>query len=230
MGLWRLGLYGGSEQPTLYGRFVDASGLPTGPVQLLRDDFILGMYQREVLAAQLLARLRAVAVPGLTLRTARLVGPDELRLGQLVAAADYAVQLPEQAAERLAQTLPERLSGTLTVERTRHKKKRRGRRRGGGRPQTQVIDIKSKLLDVAVTGSTLRFRLSLDGEGGARPREVVQALVGERVPDHRMTRTRLLVRKGEVLEGIDEVGACPRPPPRPRTAAADAPAPPELAQ
>lgn len=37
--LWNLGLSGGSRQPTLFGRSIDAFGAPIGAVQLLRDDF-----------------------------------------------------------------------------------------------------------------------------------------------------------------------------------------------
>ena len=178
---------------------------------------LLGDDEREAMAADLLERLRRVAPPGLALRTARLVGPDELRLGQLVAAADYAVELPEAAARVLSAELSTRLEGPLAIERVRHKKKRRGKRRPtGARQQTQVVDVKSTLLSAVVEGTSLRFRLRLDGKGGARPREVVQALLGERVPDHHMTRERILVRKDDALVGIDQVGACPRPPSAPR--------------
>ncbi len=174
--------------------------------------------ERESLAADLLERLQRVAPPGLVLRTARMVGPDELRLGQLVAAADYAVTLPDAAAERLRAELDARLQGSLTVERVAHKKKRRSKKRGprGSRDAIKTIDIKSTLMSVAVDDGALRFRLRLDGQGGARPREVVEALLGERVPDHHMTRERILVRKDDALVGIDRVGACPRPPSAPR--------------
>jgi hypothetical protein len=49
LALWKLGLYGGSEQPTLYGRSLDGAGMPTTPVELLRDDFILDMYPMQAL-------------------------------------------------------------------------------------------------------------------------------------------------------------------------------------
>ncbi len=49
LALWKLGLYGGSEQPTLYGRSLDGAGVPTAPVELLRGDFILDMYPMQAL-------------------------------------------------------------------------------------------------------------------------------------------------------------------------------------
>jgi hypothetical protein len=41
--LWNLGLSGGSEQPTLYGRPIDGFGNPTGAIALERQDFLLGL-------------------------------------------------------------------------------------------------------------------------------------------------------------------------------------------
>lgn len=43
LSLWNLGLLGGSEQPTVHGRSLDAAGVPTGPVELLRRDFVIAM-------------------------------------------------------------------------------------------------------------------------------------------------------------------------------------------
>ena len=184
--------------------------------------------ERETLADALLQRLRRVAPPGLVLRSARLVAPDELRLGQLVAAADYAVALTPAQAERVAATLHERLAApSLPVQRASHKKSRRGKRRPGPRPPAvSTVDVKASLLHAEIEGTTLRFRLRVDSEGGARPREVVEVLLGERLPDHLTTRERLLMRKDGALVGVDEAGACPRPPakPRSRTAAEDRPA------
>jgi radical SAM family uncharacterized protein/radical SAM-linked protein len=182
--------------------------------------------EREGLADELLARLRVVAPPGLLLRSARLVGPDELRLGQLVAAADYAVALTPAQAQRVAQGLQSYADApSLLVERSRHKKVRHAKRGPGQRqPITGPVDIKAALLSIELQATTLRFRLRVDDEGSARPREVVEALLGERLPDHLTTRERILVRKDGALLGIDEVGACPRPAPRPRSH------PPEAAQ
>jgi hypothetical protein len=41
LALWNLGLYGGREQPTLYGRVLDRSGNPVGEIHLLREDYVL---------------------------------------------------------------------------------------------------------------------------------------------------------------------------------------------
>jgi len=49
LALWNLGLSGGDEQPTLFGRGVDGFGTPTEPIGLLRQDFILELYETKVL-------------------------------------------------------------------------------------------------------------------------------------------------------------------------------------
>jgi radical SAM-linked protein len=178
---------------------------------------LLPAADREALSDELLSRLRRVAPPGLCLRSARLVAPDELRLGQLVAAADYAVTLTHEQARRLAQGLQERLAApSLTVARAAHKQARRGKRAPGPKAITGTVDVKAALLHAELQGTALRFRLRMDAEGSARPREVVEALLGERVPDHLFVRERILVRKDGELLGIDEVGACPRPSAPPR--------------
>jgi radical SAM family uncharacterized protein/radical SAM-linked protein len=169
--------------------------------------------EREAIAAELLPRLRAVAPPGLAIQSVRIVAPDELRLGQLVAAADYAVALDEAQADRAAAGLDTRLAAeSLVIERSAHKKARRGKGKRGprGNAPPRAVDVKASLLHAELAGPTLRFRLRVDAEGSARPREVVEALLGERVPDHKFVRERLLVRKDGRLVGIDEAGACPR--------------------
>ncbi|MCX4245725.1 TIGR03960 family B12-binding radical SAM protein [Paraliomyxa miuraensis] len=188
---------------------------------------MLSTEERETIAGQLLERLRAVAPPGLVLRSARLVGPDELRLGQLVAAADYAVTLNPEQAQALAARLAGRLAEpTLAIERVSHKKSRRGnkRRPGPRSPEVATVDVKASLIHARLDGTTLRFRLRVDAEGGARPREVVQVLLGERLPDHLTTRQRLLVRKDGALVSIEDAGVCLRPPTQPR------PRPPEAGE
>jgi radical SAM-linked protein len=174
---------------------------------------------RARMAIELEERLRTTAPPGLAIRSVRLVAPDELRLGQLVAAADYAVRLTDEQAQRLAAGLEERLAApSLVIERARHKKPRRAKHGPGQRrPLGSSIDVKATLMHAELQGGTLRFRLKVDAEGSARPREVVQALLGERLPDHLTTRERILVHKDGALVGIDEAGACPRPPARPRS-------------
>jgi hypothetical protein len=41
LALWNLGLSGGEEEPTLYGRHLEPTGTPMGPIELLRQDYIL---------------------------------------------------------------------------------------------------------------------------------------------------------------------------------------------
>jgi hypothetical protein len=49
LALWNLGLSGGNRNPTLYGRPLDISGNPTGPVDLLRNDFFTDIYPMPAL-------------------------------------------------------------------------------------------------------------------------------------------------------------------------------------
>lgn len=44
MAVWKLGLSGGAERANLYGRRLDGRGHPVGPIELLRDDFVLNMH------------------------------------------------------------------------------------------------------------------------------------------------------------------------------------------
>lgn len=103
------------------------------------------------------------------------------------------------------------------IERARHKKVRHAKRGPGQRkPAGSTIDIKATLLHAELHEHTLRFRLRVDAEGSARPREVVEALLGERLPDHLTTRERIPVRKDGELVGIAEAGARGRRPSRER--------------
>lgn len=160
--------------------------------------------RRVALAAELLQRLAAKAHPGLQPVGARLVTPADGKLGRIIAAADYEVALPEPLAGQVAQALATRRAGPLrATRRVPAKKNRNGR---GRRPATEVeIDVAASLMDAAVDGDRLRMRLSLRGEGLARPREAAAALVGEAVPDHWIRRRRLLALDSE--EGTaDEAG------------------------
>ena len=173
---------------------------------------MLDASQRETLAASLLQRLRAVAPPGLLLQHARLVEPHEHKLNKLMGAADYAVDLEPEQAKRLAQRLTGGVpQGDLIVHRQPPKKKRRGKkRRPAEPPQVKAIDVGNFLVDARVEGEQLRFRVRLQETGGVRPREVVEALLGERVDDHRFKRSRLLARRGEDLVSFTELGAMRR--------------------
>jgi hypothetical protein len=57
-------------------------------------------------------------------------------------------------------------------------------------------------LSASVEGSQLHFRLRIAPDGSARPREVVEALLGRRLDDHRMRRVRLLARDGDEYTGF----------------------------
>jgi hypothetical protein len=50
LALWNLGLYGGHEQPTLFGRRLDRSGRPTGEIELLRADYMLFINPMQAVA------------------------------------------------------------------------------------------------------------------------------------------------------------------------------------
>jgi hypothetical protein len=71
------------------------------------------------------------------------------------------------------------------------------KKRRRGKVPAKSIDAKRHLLSASVEGSQLRFRLRIAPDGGARPREVVEALLGHRLDDHRMRRVRLLAKDGE---------------------------------
>lgn len=169
--------------------------------------------EREGIAGELLERLRPVAPPGMVLLGARIVAPGEKTLGELVAGADFAVDLgalSEEVRGQLDTRLAELLGrGELSITREqRIKKKRKGRRKEVG-TKTVTIDLKPRLLDADVEGELLRFRLRTDLDGAnARPREIAALLAGQPVEDHRMRRLRLLARAGEddELIGLRQLG------------------------
>jgi radical SAM family uncharacterized protein/radical SAM-linked protein len=156
--------------------------------------------RRAAEGAALLARLAAVAPPGMTVVDARILAPGERRLGELIAAADYSVAIGPERAATLAGELPARLAGPLPMTRAA-KSKRRGLKAGDA-GAGETIDVRPRILSASVDAAAgiLRVRIAMSaesGEAGARPREVVQALCGEPVPDHRVCRDRLLARSGE---------------------------------
>jgi radical SAM family uncharacterized protein/radical SAM-linked protein len=172
---------------------------------------------RRTIAAELLERLRAVTPPGMSLVDARIVAPGERTLGELVAGADFAVELDAEELAGLRERVEELLaSESLQITREqRIKKKRRGKRREVG-SKSVTIDLGERLLSAGVdeTDGLLRFRLRTDLEGAnARPRELAALLLGHEVEDHRMRRERLLAR-GEAdggLVGLRELGGVLRP-------------------
>lgn len=166
--------------------------------------------ERAQRAEDLKARLMEVAPPGLTIVDARLVLPDEERLGRLVAAADYVVPLPPESVAEVTASLPGRLASELVIERSVPAKKRRGKRGGRVPPRSVPIDVGAALRSATVADGALHLSLSLDGSATARPREAVQALLGRTVPDHWITRRRLLARRGEQLIPFGDLGVALR--------------------
>jgi radical SAM-linked protein len=173
--------------------------------------------QRQALADELLVRLRPAAPPGMILLDARLVPPGEKTLGELVAGADFAVELAPEQLEGLRARLEARLeAGALTITRAqRLKKKRNGKRREVGSKDV-TIDLGERLVWAQVDEGRgrLRFRLRTDLEGAnARPREIAALLLGSEVEDHRMRRERLLARPTPDAEliGLRELGGAWRP-------------------
>ncbi len=170
-----------------------------------------GLWSDETRAAmgeEMLARLIAAAPPGLDVVAVRVMAPNERRLGELIAAAEYSVVIGTERAEKLAQVLAERLAGPIEVARAAKVKGRKLRH--GVEPSVAVIDVRPRILEasVDVTAGLLRFRIDMGqepGEGGTgvRPREVVEGLCGEPIPDHLVCREQLLARD---LEGPGHVG------------------------
>ncbi len=163
------------------------------------DDMTGGLAdgERDRLAAELGKKLAAVAPPGLIIRDAYLLRPGAPKLGKLVAAADYSVQLDAGQLSTLEAELETRLGQSLVVERQVHRRRRHRGRRGSFGSTVKRIDVSANLLHAEVDGRSgrLRFRLRIDPLGGARPREVVQALLGEVIPDPQFRRERVLRRE-----------------------------------
>ncbi len=189
---------------------------------------LLDEHEREAIACDLLARLQPVAPPGLVLVEARLTAPNEKTLGELIVGADFAAELDDiepALRERLATRIAELVAaGGLSITREqRVKVKRKGRRSDKG-SKIVTIALDDRLVwAIVVTAvrpglelrpnNLLRFRVRNDVEGpSARPRELVELLVGHAIEDHRIRRERLLA-SGEdgTLVGLRELGAAWRP-------------------
>jgi len=166
---------------------------------------------RETRAAELVAKLAAVAPPGLSIVSARLVEPDEVRLGKLVAAADYVVPLPSDLAEAAAAGLAEKMAAPMVIERDIPPKKKRTKKGGRTLRRSVEIDIGAVLRSAEVRDGALHLSLDLDGSATARPREAVKALLGRSVPDHWIRRRRLLARRGDRLVSFADLGVVHRP-------------------
>jgi len=174
-----------------------------------------GLWSEERRAAEATAlheRLAAVAPPGLAIVAVRVVAPGERRIGELIAGADYSVAIGSEQASALATELPARMAGPLPIERAPKANKRGLRRVTDG--EHEVIDVRPRIVaaEVDVAAGILRFRLDMTQEPGAdgsakgvRPREVVQALCGAPVADHRVCRDQLLARVDGAYVGLREL-------------------------
>ena len=155
--------------------------------------------RRAEVGRALTERLRGVAPSGLRIVELRLLSPDERKAGALVAGADYAVALDDDAVARVRARIDAKLAAEQIVV-TRAVRPKKGRRRGPGGEDILEIDIRPTIVDAALDEANrlLRLRLRLSSDVvSARPREVVEALVGEAVPDVQFCRERLLTRDGD---------------------------------
>lgn len=144
-------------------------------------------------AADLLARLRAVAPEGLTLQAAWLLPRAAAKLGTIVDAAEFVVDLDPAEVEHARARLPASLAqAELVVGRRKHDK-----RRPGAAVREEPIDVRPHVDGAWLDGARLHFVLKLDPTGTARPREVVAALVGLEPGEHRMRRRRLLASSAD---------------------------------
>jgi radical SAM-linked protein len=141
-------------------------------------------------AEELQRRLAAVAPEGLRIEAVRRLAPDEPALSKRLALGDYAAWLPdtidpsalrraELVVTRVQKGQPRRIDvGRLLVE-------------ARVAPPAEASAL-AGLLDWPPGGSALVWRLHVGDEGGAKPAEVVEALLGASPPEAtRYARTGL---------------------------------------
>ncbi|MBC8074339.1 MAG: DUF2344 domain-containing protein, partial [Deltaproteobacteria bacterium] len=157
----------------------------------LRDmDGELDDAARRTMAQTVIERLRTVAPLGFTVIDARVLGATTTKVGAAVAGADFTVSLPRESLDTSVSRMAEALAQpSLPIWRRKHDKKTRDRE----------IDVRPHIVAAEIDreAGTLSFRLRMDPTGSARPREVVQVLVGLEVGEHSMSRARLLARDGD---------------------------------
>ena len=151
-------------------------------------------------------RRRVAALPGMSIR-------HETSVKRFVVAGGACVGVELEDGGTLAADLcvdATGMAGPLMLERAA----KQGRKRlpGGVKPAPELVDVRPRILaaEVDVAAGLLRFRLDMFSEPGeegpskgVRPREVVQALCGAPVADHRVCRERLLARgEGGALVGL----------------------------
>jgi radical SAM-linked protein len=133
----------------------------------------------------LLAELRAVTLEGIDLLGAVALGDNDKALGRVLSVAEYAALLPPDASLTGA---IERFASGEALSLVREGSSEGGRAKIGRR-----IDVRRTLLEVTGAGEAagrlgdafawpadriVRFRLAVSAEGGARPAEVLDALLG----------------------------------------------------
>ena len=170
---------------------------------------------------ELLARLNAVADPGLSFLAARCLPQAEPNIAHHLDGSDYVVAVPGSTREALAQAAM-RIMGadTLPVTVTRKEEKKQV----DARPMVAFVRLGDASLWPAVVGEApdgpmlhVRFR---GGEVGVRPRELLAAVLGERLAD-----TASVVRIGFWRRDADERLRSPmEAPPEPADTAALPPA------
>ncbi len=186
--------------------------------------------ERAEMSTELFMSVRKCAPPGLEILGVRIVAPGEMRLGEMVAGADFSAAVRPERVAGLEQRIEEIMQKTeLVVERDRRIKKGKGRRRG--EIERVSIDIRPFLVDIRfdAEASRLHFRVQSDRVGPSpRPREIARIFLGDGVPDIDLRRDRLLARDEENrLCGLRKRGARWRPAHRrhpPRTEESAAPA------
>jgi hypothetical protein len=136
-------------------------------------------------AAALLPRLAAATLPGLRFLSARWLDADEPELSKCCQGATYAAPLPADEVRQRAAAL---------LARTTWEVSRKGKRRGERRAAPRDVDLRASLLELSVDDGSepregpcrgdagramIRFALAQRPEGTLRPREVLEALLGD---------------------------------------------------
>jgi radical SAM-linked protein len=150
-------------------------------------------------AGELLARLRPVSLPGIEILEATALGNNDRALGRVIASAEFAARLPDDADVAAAVEL---FAGETPIS----------TRRESDKGIARMIDVRRSLEslapfeDAAVrdrldwqTGRLVRFAVGVSHEGSARPVEVVRALFGEDVAA-RADFARLALRASEAAD------------------------------
>ncbi len=143
--------------------------------------------------AELLERLRRALPFGMEAVEARRLAPDARKLSKAISGAEYLALVPVSAEE--LERVAERL---LAADRFELVRRRRGRpeRRFDARPlvrDARVLQGRPSALPLPedAGGSWLWLSLELPGSGGVRPRELLEALLGEPGAAAKLIRSRV---------------------------------------